>query len=299
MATKDNEKEEYVFSSPWNDNDIVLVVEDQELHVHKWILKSHSPVFKAMFEGHFQEACQDKVTLKEKEYKSMVQFLKILYPSTLFAEARKPLDDECRLSIMELADEYQCDNLIKQYINKAKITPGIALQMLPYVVKYHQTALPKMYDVIKWGASTAKLEELVGNMVSKETSNMMLLNKCHFLESNVVSMQNTIVSLINDFLRQKKLTSEAKENSSSGSTGGYFGRQFGKHRDTWAQTLADSRCPQSVNVGEINNAKTCVHCREKYKGKFLDPIPSCENTHVFFDMLRSRDNVATAVREQK
>ena len=68
---------------------IVLVVEDQELHVHKWILKSHSPVFKAMFEGNFQEAGQDTITLKEKEYKSMVQFLKILYPSTMFAEARK------------------------------------------------------------------------------------------------------------------------------------------------------------------------------------------------------------------
>ena len=276
-----------MFSSPWNDSDILLVVEDQELHVHKWILKSHSPVFKAMFEGHFQEACQDKVTLKEKEYKSMVQFLK------------KPLDDECRLSIMELADEYQCDNLIKQYINKAKITPGIALQMLPYVVKYHQTALPKMYDVIKWGASAAKLEELVGKMVSKETYNTMLLNKCHFLESKVVSMQNTIVALINDFLRQKKAYySEGDEISSSGSTG-FLRRQFGKHRDTWSRTLADSRCPHSVNVYEINKAKTCVHCREKYKEKFLDPIPSCENTHVFFDMLRSGDNVATAVREQK
>ena len=85
--------------------------------------------------------------------------------------------------------------------------------MLPYVVKYHQTALPKMYDVIKWGAPTAKLEELVGNMESREISNTMLLNKCHFLESKVVSMRDTIVSLINDFLRQKKITSEAKANS--------------------------------------------------------------------------------------
>ena len=243
------------------------------------------------------EARQDKITLKEKNLQPMVQFLKILYPSTMFAEARKPLDDESRLSIMELADEYQCENLIKHCISKAKITPKNALQMLPYVVKYHQTALPKMYDVIKWGAPTAKLEELVGNMESKEISNTMLLNKCHFLESKVVSMQDTIVSLISDFLRQKKLTSE-EENSSLGSTR-LFGRKFGKHRDTWSQTFADSRCPHSVNVCDISKAKICVHCREKYKEKFLYPIPSCENTHEFFDMLRSGDNVVSAVREQK
>ena len=105
MATKNDKN---VFASPWNDSDMVLVVEDQELHVHKWILKSQSPVFKAMLDGHFQEASQDKITLKEKEYKSMVQFLKLLYPSSMFGGTKSPLDDERRLSILALAEEYQC-----------------------------------------------------------------------------------------------------------------------------------------------------------------------------------------------
>ena len=78
MAT---ENDQNVFASPWNDSDIVLVVEDQELHVHKWILTSQSPVFKAMFDGHFQEANQDKITLEEKDLQSMIQFLKLLYPT--------------------------------------------------------------------------------------------------------------------------------------------------------------------------------------------------------------------------
>ena len=81
MATKNDKN---VFASQWNDSDMVLVVE--ELHVHKWILKSQSPVFKAMFEGHFQEASQDKITLQEKDFQSMVQFLMVLYPSSMFVE---------------------------------------------------------------------------------------------------------------------------------------------------------------------------------------------------------------------
>ena len=116
MAKKNNN----VFASPWNDSDMVLVVEGQKLHVHKWILKSHSPVFKAMFDGHFQEARQNKVILEGKNLQSMVQFLKILYPSSMFAEPKKPLDDKTRLSLMELADEYQCVNLIKQCIDESK-----------------------------------------------------------------------------------------------------------------------------------------------------------------------------------
>ncbi len=60
---------------------MVLVVEDQELHVHKSFLTLQSPVFKAMFDGHFQEAGQDKITLKEKDLQTMVQFLKIAVPA--------------------------------------------------------------------------------------------------------------------------------------------------------------------------------------------------------------------------
>ena len=63
MATKIDKN---VFSSPWNDSDMVLVVEDQELHVHRLILTLLSPVFKAMLDGHFKEASEDKITLEGK-----------------------------------------------------------------------------------------------------------------------------------------------------------------------------------------------------------------------------------------
>jgi hypothetical protein len=320
MATK-NEKN--VFASPWNDSDMVLVVQDQELHVHKWILKSQSPVFKAMFDGHFQEASQDKITLKEKYFQSMVRFLKVLYPSSMFGETKSPLGDECRLSILALAVEYQCVNVIKQCIDEVKITPQNALQILPYAVKYHHTALPTIYDVINWSAPTTKLEKIVPEIESKEKSNTMLLTKCRFLESAVVKMQDAIISLIGDFLKQKKIADDAKNSLSStkrslddarrkikdlevsknDSTGrypmpsGYPSYSYSTSAQTYQdKTTADCRCPHSVGVPEISKTKNCLDCKEKYKERFLVPIPSCQNTHIFFSMLRSGDDVTTALK---
>ena len=307
MATKNDN----VFASPWNDSDMVLVVEDQELHVHKWILKSHSPVFKAMFDGHFKEAGQNKVTLKEKKFMSMVQFLRIMYPPSMFGEAKAPLNDSSRSSILTLAEEYQCINLIKLCIDEANITAENVLQLLPYAVKYHQTALPKVYEVINWSAPTSKLERVLPEIEVKETSNTMLLTKCRFLESAVVKMQDAIVSLISDFMEQKKIADDIKASSQHPVNVGknigiqirgviakptmgaiYSPNQFGHSLQV---ATANSRCPHNIGVREICATKSCLNCKETYKEKFLAPIPSCKNTQMFFDMLQTGDDVATAV----
>ena len=200
MARQENDQNE--FSSPWNDSDLVLVVEDQELHVHRSILTLLSPVFKAMLDGHFKEASEEKITLEEKDLKSMVLFLKVLYPSSMFEELKPPLDDESLLSILTLADKYECINLIKQCICETEITPRNVLQILPYVVKYHQTELPRMFNVINWSAPASKLEEVLPTLENNEIFIKMLLNKCRFLESSVVKMQDALFSLICDCLEK-------------------------------------------------------------------------------------------------
>ncbi len=48
----------------------------------------------------------------------------------MFGGAGVDLDDESLLSVLALADEYQCVNLIKQCVNEAKITPEIVVKML-------------------------------------------------------------------------------------------------------------------------------------------------------------------------
>ena len=64
----------------------------------------------------------------------MVLSLKLLYPSSMFEKSKAPLNDASRLSVMALADEYQCVNLMKQCIDEAEITPGNVLKILPYVL---------------------------------------------------------------------------------------------------------------------------------------------------------------------
>ncbi len=83
-----------------------------------------------MLDSDFQAAGQDKITLHEKNFHSKVKFLKVLYPSSMFGGARVDLHDERVLSVLALADEYQCVNLIKQCMNEAKITPEIVVKSL-------------------------------------------------------------------------------------------------------------------------------------------------------------------------
>ena len=274
MAT---ENDQNVFSSPWDDSDIVLVVEGHELHVHKWILTSQSPVFKAMFDGRFREASQDKVTLKDKDPKTMVRFLKLLYPWSMFGEDEESFDDENILLVLALADEYQCVNLIKQCIDKLKFTSDNALQILPFAVKYHQTVLPEIYEVINWSAATDKLKEELSGLENKEIFIEILLTKCRFLEATVVEMQNAVIPLINDLLKPK-----AKSYMYSA-----------------AMNISDPRCRHTISIQEINKTKSCVHCKEKYKEEFLDPIPSCKNAQQFFNILEKGNDVTTAVAKGK
>jgi len=67
------------FSEPWEDSDMVLMVEDEKFHVHRVILIVNSPVFKAMFKSEFKEATASKVPLPEKKANEVLDFLKQLY----------------------------------------------------------------------------------------------------------------------------------------------------------------------------------------------------------------------------
>ena len=135
-----------------------------------------------------------------------------------------------------------------------------------------------------------------------------------------------IVSLISDFLTQKKIADdtqtslsytqewldnarkkikELEEKNDYSFTSSFGSSSCGKntyygtsaYNTTW-ETLSDSRCSHRVGVGEISGIKSCPHCKEKYKERFLDPIRSCRNTQIFFNMLQRGDDVATTVKEQ-
>ena len=308
MATKTDET---LFAEPWNGSDMVLLVEEKEIHVHKCILIMQSPVFKAMFDGHFKEAGQNKITLEEKNFQSMVQFLKALYPPSMIETAKSPLNDSTRLSIMALAEEYQCVNLIKQYMNDFEITPHIATQLFPYAVKYDQSVLTKLNDVLNWGASTARLEnEVLPKLENKEPFIKTILTKCRFLENSVVEMQSTLVSLISGFLEKKTKLAEAELALQNMNGQGkkvimhnphssliFSGLKSTNTSSLNLTTEANSRCPHRVHITNISQTKGCVHCKENYKEKFLVGVPN--SGHDLFNMLQRGDDIATAVNGVK
>lgn len=281
MAAK---QEKNVFALPWNDSDIVLVVQGKELHVHRWILTSQSPVFKSMLDGHFKEAYQDKIPLPEKDFKTMQLFLKLLYPSSMFGKDRIPLDDGNRLSVLAIADEYQCVNLIQQCINEAQITSDNVLEFLPYAVKYLESALPKMFRVICYSTSASELREVWPNLENMKISIEMVLTKCHYLESAVVSMQEIIFSLMRGYLVKKydaKLTSLSAVSTNDSRI---------------MKTIADSRCPHKIGILEIDKIQGCLHCKEKYKEKF---IPSGMSAQEIYSSLVRGHNITLSVAKNR
>ena len=300
---------ENVFASPWNDSDLVLLVEDRELHVHKWILTSQSPVFKAMLEGHFREAGQDKIPLKEKDFQPMVQFMKLLYPSSMFRDDKSPLNDESLLSVMALADEYQCVNLIQQCIDQVKITPDNVLHILPYAVNYYEKALPSLYSVISLTTSTSKLEKVLPELEGKEISesNKMLLLKCRILESNIFLMQDALISMTRDILSLKKMPTTTHETKTAGPTWAACAlthssspaNPIGVGRTSGMTNKKDARCSHNIGVQDIHKTRSCIHCKENYKEMFISNIPSCKNTQNFFNMLQRGDKISTGVKEKK
>ena len=67
------------FCDPWEDSDLVLVVEQEKFHVHRLILSMNSPVFKAMFTGQFKEATSSEIPLPGKKANEILDFLQHIY----------------------------------------------------------------------------------------------------------------------------------------------------------------------------------------------------------------------------
>lgn len=69
------------FSQPWKFSDVVLVVEEQNFHVHRAILAFWSPVFEKMFTSEFEEKGKNEIPLPDKKASEFKEFLLHIYPS--------------------------------------------------------------------------------------------------------------------------------------------------------------------------------------------------------------------------
>lgn len=94
------------FSEPWKCSDVVLVVEDQKFHVHRYTLAMWSPVFEKMFTSEFKERNSCEIPLPGKKASEIKELLLIIYP-TKSGKAWKTVTNENCYFLVKLADEYQ------------------------------------------------------------------------------------------------------------------------------------------------------------------------------------------------
>ncbi|XP_015747424.1 PREDICTED: BTB and MATH domain-containing protein 38-like [Acropora digitifera] len=97
------------FSEPWLLSDVVLVVEEEKIHVHRSMLAVWSPVFAKMFTAQFKEQTADEIPLPEKKASEIKEMLQVIYPTI-----GKEVHEGNYLSLLNLAKEYMMTKLTKK-----------------------------------------------------------------------------------------------------------------------------------------------------------------------------------------
>ncbi|XP_046855367.1 uncharacterized protein LOC124448401 isoform X1 [Xenia sp. Carnegie-2017] len=156
-----------LFSTPWNESDVVLRVE---------------------------HALKEAIELKDDKYEAMISFLMFLYPANMLDEHEAILNDNNILQVIELADKYEAKNLIKQCMkNVRKIQPITAMHLLPFAER-NQLPLEEIIDVIKKHVSMDDLNNFSQNL-SSEVLAMAMLTKGKHLEDIIKKAQTQINEL--------------------------------------------------------------------------------------------------------
>ena len=238
--TTSSSMEENSFTKPWNGSDVILVVQDIQLHVHKSILSLQSPVFRAMFNGQFKEATAEQVVLTGKTHKWILQFLRLLYPANMIKNGKVVISDENVFEILKLADEYQASNVISQCLAEITLTKGNVMQLLPYAIRYDESAVKRLNEKIGSSISAKALGERVQEFSDGKVARELLVSKgCH-LESVLLKSCKVLKSLLS-FI--------AKKNNAF-----------------------SSKCGHMVVLSRFEDAVKCQDCVSVYRTNFVDVV---------------------------
>ena len=228
------------FTKPWNDSDIILVVQSWELHVHKSILSLQSPVFKAMFNGQFKEATAERVVLEGKNHKWVLQFLQLLYPPNMIKDSRVVITDVNVLEILKLADEYQAVNVVSQCLAEITLTKANVMQLLPYAIRYDQSAVKRLKEKIDRNVPVKTLGEFSQDLPDSKVAQELLVSKgCH-LERVLRRSWSIIKSLLSNISKKNNVVS--------------------------------SKCKHVVSLNQAEDAVKCKDCVSTYRTTFVDEV---------------------------
>ena len=176
------------FSVPWKCSDVVLVVERQKFHVHRYTLAMWSPVFEKMFTSELKEKNSCEIPLPGKKASEIKELLLIIYP-TKSGKAWKTVTNENCYFLLKLADEYQMEDVRKKcedvLVNLVSKKPGNTF----------------LADLTL--AQTYKLDKLLGTIVNRARQ----LRLCDFKSHVPLIALQTILQqsdLIIDDMRKER-----------------------------------------------------------------------------------------------
>ncbi len=156
-------------------SDFKFTIEKQKFPVHKAILHSRSPYFKAMFSQGFEENTKNCVEIKDIGADMFSELLEYLYTSKLpeFTDEAKTIE------ILIIADKYQLNSLktIAENELSSKITTESMFNLLIVADTYNATILKRKTIEFISSKATSKdiLQAIFENKVfgSKQSKTMM------------------------------------------------------------------------------------------------------------------------------
>lgn len=98
--------------------DVILVVQNQEIKVHKLILSARSPVFKAMLSVDMKEKRESRIVIPDIHFEAVKEFIKFLYSAQLNTTnyAKDLLILSEMYQIIDLKEA--CENKLLSQLNK-------------------------------------------------------------------------------------------------------------------------------------------------------------------------------------
>lgn len=135
---QEEQKVQHRFSEPWEDSDLILIVEDEKFYVHRLFMSMNSPVFKAMFKSQFKDATSGEILLPEKKAHEVLEFLNHIYCH--YVEEPVKITMESVEYLLKLSDEYQVKRIFNscvKFLEDQTKGRGNVMKMLKLADLYH------------------------------------------------------------------------------------------------------------------------------------------------------------------
>lgn len=186
QEAQEKEKVKHCFAEPWEDSDVILVVENEQFHVHRLILSLSSPVFKAMFKSQFKEAAANEIPLPGKKPNEVLDFLiKVYGPHHSKTELQITMENVEHLLL--LSDEYQVTEQIfkpcVKFLDEEPKTKENVMKILALAELYNLEKVRQDCDDLLKGLSLKTLSDTVQfQNIDKDKLQYFLTQRIELLE---------------------------------------------------------------------------------------------------------------------